>query len=386
MMTLRGYEALLLEYEEYRWHKALMLYVPPLLVVLGSLGNLLTVLILCCRCMRKNSTYVYLAVLAVADTVVLYVGLLRLWLGELMGQDVRDFADWLCKAVNVLGHAASDYSVWLIIAVTVERYIVVCHPLKVVNICQGRRALGVVGILALIFLALNLHFIWTVQVINFPVDGGLVPQCAGGDDYRYMIENVWPWVDAFVYSFIPFLIIVFLNILIIRQVILAKRLRFNMTYEQSIQCRGKPGNKKDRRSSSTSHESSRLTVMLLCISFTFLVTTLPMNLTLIPITFGKTDKDSDIRHLLRLRLVRTITELLMYLNHSINFYLYCATGRKFRQQLCRLLGSRCRIRAPNATPEPSPWRLSFSTGNQQALMIRLREMDGLPGKDGTAFL
>lgn len=32
------------------------------------------------------------------------------------------------------------------------------------------------------------------------------------------------------------------------------------------------------------------------------------------------------------KLIMTVTELLMYTNHSINFFLYCATGNKFRQQ------------------------------------------------------
>ena len=31
----------------------------------------------------------------------------------------------------------------------------------------------------------------------------------------------------------------------------------------------------------------------------------------------------------RFELARTIAELLMYANHAINFYLYCATGQKF---------------------------------------------------------
>jgi len=38
----------------------------------------------------------------------------------------------------------------------------------------------------------------------------------------------------------------------------------------------------------------------------------------------------------KLILVRTVCELLMYVNHSINFFLYCATGQKFRRQLCAL--------------------------------------------------
>ncbi|GFO03757.1 FMRFamide receptor-like [Plakobranchus ocellatus] len=63
------------------------------------------------------------ASLAVIDTLVLYVGLLRIWLAELTGFDYQHSGDWICKLSVVLGYVASDLSVWLIIAVTVERYV-----------------------------------------------------------------------------------------------------------------------------------------------------------------------------------------------------------------------------------------------------------------------
>ena len=59
---------------------ALMLIVPPIIILMGTIGNLLTLIIMITdRNMRSMSTYFYLAVLAVADTVVLYLGLLTQW-------------------------------------------------------------------------------------------------------------------------------------------------------------------------------------------------------------------------------------------------------------------------------------------------------------------
>ena len=40
------------------------------------------------------------------------------------------------------------------------------------------------------------------------------------------------------------------------------------------------------------------------------------------------------------RLALAATELLMYSNHAVNFFLYCAAGERFRRQLCQLC--RCR--------------------------------------------
>jgi len=82
--------------------------------------------------------------------------------------------------------------------------------------------------------------------------------------------------------------------------------------------------------------------MLLTVSFAFLITTFPMNTTLIATSYiARTTAMpngliTNFPLAAKLYLVRTVCELLMYLNHSINFFLYCATGQKFRRQLCAL--------------------------------------------------
>lgn len=61
--------------------------------------------------------------LAVIDTLVLYNGLLRIWIVELIGIDYQESGNWICKLTVSIGYVSSDLSVWLIIAVTVERYL-----------------------------------------------------------------------------------------------------------------------------------------------------------------------------------------------------------------------------------------------------------------------
>ncbi len=49
-------------------------------------------------------------------------------------------------------------------------------------------------------------------------------------------------------------------------------------------------------------------------------------------------------------LINAVTKLLMYVNHSINFYLYCATGHKFCCELRRLFRA-CARRQPRTTAD-----------------------------------
>ena len=223
----------LFAYPEYRLHKILLLYVSPLLLVLGTFGNIFSVFIMRQRSMIRMSAYVYLIHLAVADSMVLYIGLLRLWISELTGMDIRNQTAWLCKLVIFSGYVSSNLSVWLIIAVTVERYIVVCHPLKVNKFCTVPRAKRVVlGLLAL-FVVIHVHFFWTVTLNQLDLNGVDKHYCGSRKNFHYLVSVAWPWIDAIFYSFLPFVAILVFNTLIIRRIITLSRGAMKMQSAQS---------------------------------------------------------------------------------------------------------------------------------------------------------
>ena len=81
-MYVKPYERALMDIAAYRLHKQLYVYVSPIIVVVGVVGNLLSFIVLVQRPLRRVSTYCYLIVLAVADTVVLTAGLLPRWIEQ----------------------------------------------------------------------------------------------------------------------------------------------------------------------------------------------------------------------------------------------------------------------------------------------------------------
>jgi len=81
-MYVKPYERALMDIAAYRVHKQLYVYVSPIIVVVGVVGNLLSFVVLVQRPLRRVSTYCYLIVLAVADTLVLTAGLLPKWIEQ----------------------------------------------------------------------------------------------------------------------------------------------------------------------------------------------------------------------------------------------------------------------------------------------------------------
>lgn len=352
-MYVHDYETILMEFGEYRVSKWIGTYVPPILLIIGTFGNILSFLILR-KSMMRVSTYFYLAVLALADLLVLYIGLLRLWTGEITGVDIRNSNNWICKITIFLSYTASDFSVWLIVAVTVERYIAVCHPLKASILCSVQRARVVTVSMLVLLIMINSHFLLTVHISDTYLNESA--RCEAVPEHQFMVNIVWPYVDTVLYSFAPNFLLFNLNFWIIKQVVTAKKCRTQLQH-----CTSGRNNQLQKRL--PSEGCIKLTIMLLTVSLSFIITTFPVNIYLILKSLWKDEQ--GLNQLVRQALISTITEQLMYVNHCINFYLYCATGKKFRNHMEKLVCKFKNYGQANSGYSMSTHhvtRVSFSTG------------------------
>ena len=63
--------------------------VSPVLLLVGTVGNVLSILVMSRRSLRGSQASLYLIVLAVSDIMALYTGLLRHFLHKVFDLDIR---------------------------------------------------------------------------------------------------------------------------------------------------------------------------------------------------------------------------------------------------------------------------------------------------------
>lgn len=115
----------------------LTLYYTPALVCVGSIGNILSVLVFFKTKLRKLSSSYYLAAIGISDTCFL-TGLLIGWLNFI---DINIYnRNIFCQLITYFSGLCSFLSVWFVVAFTVERFIAVLYPLKRQTMCTVRRA------------------------------------------------------------------------------------------------------------------------------------------------------------------------------------------------------------------------------------------------------
>ena len=314
------------QYVEYKISLGFTRYGFPIVIFLGTVGNLFTFLVMLKPTMRKSSTCFYMAVLAMFDTSVLYFSCFRQWIALLDGTDALNLTSTSCKSLNFFSYTCFDLAVWILVAMTIERCFAVHFPLKATDIATIPIARKTVCLIVLIMASINLHFFWTVEL-------DARGRCSYLEQYTDFHDEVWPWLDATVYSFLPFVALLISNSIIIydsRRAFVKRRSELGSNASHGT------------KGSSVTRFQFRLSAMLVTVSVVFLILSAP-NVILICIRhkyFDFSEGVDDFHDIAVYQLVSTVTSFCLYINHAVNFILYCVSGQRFRTELLRLL--RCR--------------------------------------------
>lgn len=99
----------------------LLIYGLPFVIVIGTVGNALTLLVLIRKRMRTTTVHFYLVVLACADTSVLYLSALKTWVRTVAGADLLHVSDAGCRTLTFLYYVSTDVAAWLLVLIAIDR-------------------------------------------------------------------------------------------------------------------------------------------------------------------------------------------------------------------------------------------------------------------------
>ena len=142
----------------------------PLLLGFGTCTNIFSLLVLSRKRMRKHSTYVYLAILSVIDLLALWLGLVRDYLSHGYGITIQ--SSWLCKLHSFLFYYTLDFSSWILVAVSIDRFVAITfvfssytRQLLLKVLAKPRLICCIIGCCLML---LNLHFVFYVEAQSKP--------------------------------------------------------------------------------------------------------------------------------------------------------------------------------------------------------------------------
>nr|XP_012217676.1 PREDICTED: FMRFamide receptor-like [Linepithema humile] len=304
-------------------------YYLPIFIILGLLGNCLSAIVLFRKKMRFFSSNIYLGVLAMSDIVYLMILLIN-WLQIMDIKLITNYLYYLIFFKDFLFFFSEFLSVWLIVAFTIERFIVTKYPLLRRSWCTVKRAKIVV--ITLMGLAMLRSILYTFYLYRTMLYKMFKKSSNMYDVYKYIkLDRQYGFtytkriIDSIIIFILPAVAIVICNTLIGYHIYQQNRVR------KTLITTSDSSNKRTQISSDKMLQH-KITKMLILVTSVFLILKLPVHYTL--------HHSFHLREYANMFFLVTIFDLLDTAHYSINFVLYCATGQTFRRELIRMFTKR----------------------------------------------
>ncbi|VDP65199.1 unnamed protein product [Echinostoma caproni] len=212
---------------------------PPICII-GIVANLLNIVVLT-RAWMSSSTNIYLTAVAVLDLLYLVLSLLfSLWFHPEL-QIYEAFARAILL-IRSTANLCSNTTTWLTLCFTMERFVAVSYPILGRRICTQRRARCAVVCIVMFSFVITLPDYLTHSVIR--------PETNTSQVYRIQSNQIgdtldrigYPYINQTVFVFIPMILLILFNTLLIRSVLHASKGRKSLA-QQPSSLSGKAGSK-----------------------------------------------------------------------------------------------------------------------------------------------
>ena len=286
--------------------------------VYGVVGNVLSFVALGRDKTKRDITILLLKVLAVGDTINLMARIQEAILfivrhvcsQESAGILILDMFAFVCVDI------AQTLATWLVLPVTLERYVFICHPLHAERFTSKTRTKCFVGLVIGFVVAFN------IPNILYHVYAGMkyypIGEHRNSSSYAYLqtlaesrfMYIYWHYIKTLVAVALPLLLLVILNVKLMYSLHMSARRLAHVT--------GSPGERGVAKILITI-----VTTLLLCQGPSAVIQALDLAGIIKPIA-----------------IMQPVGATLLVLNSACNFVIYCAFGPRFRRVLLDML--RCK--------------------------------------------
>ncbi|XP_051882913.1 probable G-protein coupled receptor 139 [Pristis pectinata] len=277
------------------------------------------------NCGLSKCITLYLVAMATSDlSVIVFEVILNRVSGLYWSQSFLFYTP-VCRLIQFLAPVAIDCSVWFTVAFTFDRFVALSTQNLKNEYCTERTAVVLLVTLCALFCLKNLP--WPFAYVAIDVyNEGISRDCRISSHFYTMPAWVaFSWTEQLLTPVVPFCLILLFNILTVRRILFASRIRRSLRDLSSVVKEKDPEMGKRRQS----------IILLLAISSSFIML---WATTVAYFIYFQTTKAFRRRTWIRpLATFERIGVMLHLLSSCTNTAIYSVTQRKFRMQLLQAL-------------------------------------------------
>ncbi|OXA47422.1 putative G-protein coupled receptor AH9.1 [Folsomia candida] len=241
-----------------------------------------------------------------------------------------------------LGNSCLGVGVMMLVALTMERFVAVCHPEKSRALQGSHKAYVIIASIPVLTLLAHTPHMMRFSLVQCQTDDGF-EKYQGKENQAFLSSTfylVYKWFISLIFRLIPTILLAYLN------------LRIIVAYRRTCARRRLMTGKTSRDESKKFAEESRIMLLLGSTSVLFFVCVTPM--VILSLMFTKSLLKS-----FSFQVFRSVANLLELTNYSLTFYIYCLFSREFRTTFLSFFKPKNGKKSPIVTN-----KISGGRGNQ----------------------
>lgn len=294
--------------DEEAWHMTFRTYSLFILIFIGVIGNALSAIIFSTSHLRKTAPGYYIIALSIVDTLILFAELYIIV--DIKTSNTLDKSDAACKVIYYLRYALKLVSSLFVVAVAIERFMLVVFPLKRYSLSTTRTAKITIFIVSVGSLVVCSYAFFTL--------GKEADLCSivKGRKIVYIIMDLV--ISVGIGEILSSLIIFLMTGIIVKTLTTATKWR-----RETVIC-------SDAGANHVNRTQNQVTVMLVTVAISFVVLRTPYTV----VWFMAFVYEANNKHYpTYLDPLLDVFYVVAVLNYTINFFLYCITGKNVRKRL-----------------------------------------------------
>ena len=225
--------------------------------------------------------------------------------------NIRQWYVLECKINAYFAYFSLQTATYQVLVMTIDKYVAIKWPHKAATYSTPRRAKIIILTILVFVLIFNLpHFYITTLI--------------GGKCYGYSVKSIltkaYSWVTIVINAMIPFTLLIHMNYAIVKAVRTSRKMFRSDNGTAVVEARQK----------TMKSAENQLTTMLLLVTTLFLILVVTTYIRFIFAAFIVPDTPSKLATSM---FIFEISYKLYVTNSGINFFLYCVSGQKFRNDL-----------------------------------------------------
>ena len=303
------------EVESYTIFKVanfISIYWFPVLIPIGLAGNTLSFIVMIKPNNRKMSTCIYMAAISVNDNIMMFICSHDYLVSVVQ---IHKWYSIECKISASIFLFALQNETFQVLSMTLDKYIAIRWPHKAAVHSTPRRAKVI---------TVGLYIFTFVYNIPHLFLSGMIGEVCISYGISSVFSRVHSWFSFVLNAIIPFTLLIYMNFIIVKTMRNSRKMFRTNDINTGMNSREK----------AMKNAENQLTIMLLLVTTLFFILLCPAYFRFIYLLLAK--RDTPPEYAISMILFQ-VTYKLYTSNSGINFFLYCISGQKFRNDLKEIL-------------------------------------------------